>query len=131
MRVSANLRVPGRCWDRTRGKVLTLAWRSGPLVICPRSSLPVEVLTWLVRRLAHLAPPVGAEIHSCSSLVLAQETAEQIVSMYPAFASLMDRVRAGGWIRRSEPERPMRPMNVVMLDADARHLLQVSASHDQ
>jgi hypothetical protein len=59
MRVSANLRVPGRCWDRTIGKVLTLAWRSGPLVICPRSSLPVEVLTWLVRRLAHLAPPVG------------------------------------------------------------------------
>jgi hypothetical protein len=78
-----------------------------------------------------LLHPWGAEIHSCSSLVLAQETAEQIVSMYPAFASLMDRVRAGGWIRRSEPERPMRPMNVVMLDVDARHLLQVSASHDQ
>jgi hypothetical protein len=75
--------------------------------------------------------PWGAEIHSCSSLVLVEETAEQIVSVYPAFASLMDRVRAGGWIRRSEPERPMRPMNVVMLDVDAQYLLQVSASHDQ
>jgi hypothetical protein len=75
--------------------------------------------------------PWGAEIHSCSSLVLVQETAEQIVSVYPAFASLMDRVRAGGCIRRSKPERPMRPMNVVMLDVDAQHLLQVSASHDQ
>jgi hypothetical protein len=32
--------------------------------------------------------PWGAEIHSCSSLVLVQETAEQIVSVYPAFVSL-------------------------------------------
>jgi hypothetical protein len=27
------------------------------LSYCPRSSLPVEVLVWLARRLAHLAPP--------------------------------------------------------------------------
>ena len=32
--------------------------------------------------------PWGAEIHSCSSLVLVRETAEQIVSVYPAFVSL-------------------------------------------
>jgi hypothetical protein len=43
--------------DQTIGKVLTPAWRSGPLSYCPRSSLPVEVLTWLTGRLAHLLPP--------------------------------------------------------------------------
>jgi hypothetical protein len=38
--------------------VLTLAKEvRSPLSYCPRSSLPVEVLTWLVARLAHLLPP--------------------------------------------------------------------------
>src|SRR4029450_104176 len=57
--------------------------------------------------------------------------AEQVASVHPAFASLMDGVQAGRWIRGSKPERPMRPMHVVMLDVDAQHPLQVAASYDQ
>jgi hypothetical protein len=44
--------------DQTIGKVFKPAlevW--APLSYGPRSSLPVEVLAWLVGRLAHLAPP--------------------------------------------------------------------------
>jgi hypothetical protein len=44
--------------DQTIGKVSKPAMEVwSPLSYCPRSSLPVEVLTWLVGRLAHLTPP--------------------------------------------------------------------------
>src|SRR5919198_366906 len=78
----------------------------------------------------------GPDLHSCSSSVLMQQTAEQIASVqiasvHPARVGLMADTRVGGRMWRSEPERPMRPMHVVVLEVDAQHLLQVEASDDQ
>jgi hypothetical protein len=49
---------PGVDGNQTIGKVSHAClevW--SPLSYCPRSSLPAEVLAWLVGRLAHLLPP--------------------------------------------------------------------------
>jgi hypothetical protein len=90
----------------------------------------------LVPLLAELAEPVaylawGAEIHSCSSSVLVQEPAEQIAPTDLTLADDTNAIGIGGRTRRSQPERPVGPMHVVVLHIDAQDLLQVAASHDQ
>jgi hypothetical protein len=54
----------------------------------------------------------GAEIRSCSSRLLRQETAEQVTSVHPALVSYADNVRIGGWARRLQSDRPIRPMRL-------------------
>jgi hypothetical protein len=67
----------------------------------------------------------GAKIRSCSSPVLVEEPAEQVTSLYPGLATLVDEVQTNGWTWRLQPERPMRSMRsmrVVVLDVDPEHL---------
>jgi hypothetical protein len=37
----------------------------------------------------------------------------------------------GWWIRRFQPKRSVRTMDVVMVDVDSQHLLQVPGSSEQ
>jgi hypothetical protein len=62
---------------------------------------------------------------SCSSVVLAKETAEQITSAHPACLVLSDDGQPGRWIRRLEPQRPVRTVAVVVLDIDSQDLFQM------
>jgi hypothetical protein len=73
----------------------------------------------------------GAQMRSCSSAVLMEQTTEQVASMKAALAILADKVQPGGWDRRLKLERPVRTMGVVMLDVDSEHLLQMPAPDDQ
>ena len=60
-----------------------------------------------------------------------QEPAKQVTPLYPTPASFASGIRIGGTSRRSQAERPVRPMHVVVLHIDAQHPLQVSTSRDQ
>jgi hypothetical protein len=68
---------------------------------------------------------------SCSSVVLAKETAEQVTSAHPACLVLSDDGQPGRWIRRLEPQRPMRTVLVVVLDIDSQDLRQMPSSDNQ
>jgi hypothetical protein len=71
-------------------------------------------------------------MRSCSSwMVFMQETAEQVASVDSGWLVVADKARSGGWIRRLQPERPVRPMGVVVLGVDSKDLLEVAASDDQ
>ena len=37
----------------------------------------------------------------------------------------------GGWVRRLELQRPVRPVPVVVLDVESQDLLQVPTTHDE
>jgi hypothetical protein len=67
---------------------------------CPRSSLPAMVVDWL-------GGLKGAQMRSCSSPVLVEETAEQITSVHRAWPTVADDPQTGGWIRRLQPKRPV------------------------
>ena len=54
--------------------------------------------------------PWGAEMRSCSSAVLMEETAEPITAANLTSLTLADDVQTGGWIRRLQPERQVRTM---------------------
>jgi hypothetical protein len=56
-------------------------------------------------------------------VVLAKETAEQVTSAHPARLVFSDG-QPGRWIRRLEPQRPVRTVLVVVLDIDSQDLLQ-------
>jgi hypothetical protein len=60
-----------------------------------------------------------------------QEPAEQIAPTDLTLADDTNAIGIGGRTRRSEPERPVGPMRVVVLHIDAQDLLQMAASHDQ
>jgi hypothetical protein len=60
-----------------------------------------------------------------------QETAEQVTSAHLTSFILTDDGQSGGSVRRLKPERPVRPMGVVVLDVDSKDLLQMAASNDQ
>ena len=67
----------------------------------------------------------GAETRLCSSsMVLVEESAEQVASMHPACLAVAGDTQVGGWIRRSQSERPVRPVPVVVLDVDSEDLLR-------
>src|SRR5829696_2161679 len=71
------------------------------------------------------ADPWGAEMCSCSSAVLMEETAEPIAAANLTSLTPADDVQTGGLIRRLQPERPVRTMTVVVVDIDPKHTLQV------
>src|SRR5512132_4383524 len=73
----------------------------------------------------------GAEMRSCSSAVLMEETAEPIAAANLTSLPLADDVQTGGWIRRLQPKRPVRTMTVVVVDIDPEHTLQVPSPDDQ
>jgi hypothetical protein len=64
-------------------------------------------------------------MRSCSSAVFMEETAEPIAAADLTLLALADDVQTGGWIRRLQPERPVRTMTVVVVDIDPKHTLQV------
>jgi hypothetical protein len=47
----------------------------------------------------------GAEMRSCSSAVLMEETTEPIAAANLTSLTLEDDARTGGWIRRLQPKR--------------------------
>src|SRR5512132_3895658 len=73
----------------------------------------------------------GAEMRSCSSAVLMEETAEPIAAANLTSLTLADDVQTGGWTRRLQPKRPVRTMTVVVVDIDPEHTLQVPSPDDQ
>jgi hypothetical protein len=44
-----------------------------------------------------------------------EEPAEQVTSLYPGLATLVDEVQTNGGSWRLQPERPMRSVRVVVL----------------
>jgi hypothetical protein len=48
--------------------------------------------------------PWGADMRSCSSAVLMEETAEPIAAANLTSLAIADDVRTGGWIRRLQPK---------------------------
>ena len=68
---------------------------------------------------------------SCSSPILVEQATEQVSSMNAAVSALIYDGQSGGWIRRLELQRPVRPVPVVVLDIDSQDLLQVPATHDE
>jgi hypothetical protein len=65
---------------------------------------------------------------SCSSPILVEQATEQVSSMNAAVSVLVHDGQSGGWVRRLELQRPVRPVPVVVLDVDAENLLQVPAT---
>jgi hypothetical protein len=60
-----------------------------------------------------------------------EKTAEQVASAHLAWPTVADDPQIGGWIRRLQPERPVRPMRVVVLGIDPQDLLEVASAHEQ
>jgi hypothetical protein len=60
-----------------------------------------------------------------------EQATEQVSSMNAAVSALIYDGQSGGWIRRLELQRPVRPVPVVVLDVDSEDLLQVPATHDE
>jgi hypothetical protein len=69
----------------------------------------------------------GAQMHSCSSSVLVNQTADQVPSMQSAWAILADRGHVG-WIWCMQAQRSVRAVPVVVLDVDAQGLLEMISS---
>ena len=46
----------------------------------------------------------GAEIRSCGSSALVEEPAEQVTSLCPGLATLVDEVQTNGWTWRLQPD---------------------------
>jgi hypothetical protein len=52
-----------------------------------------------------------------------EQATEQVSPMNAAFSALVHDGQSGGWIRRLELQRPVRPVPVVVLDIDSQDLL--------
>jgi hypothetical protein len=75
--------------------------------------------------------PYGAQMRSGSSSVFMQEPAEQVTLVGPGPADPATEGWFDGGIRRLQPERPVRMVDVVVLDIDPQDLLEVAAPDDQ
>jgi hypothetical protein len=62
----------------------------------------------------------GAQTRSCSSPVLVEETAEQVAAMHSAAVILAEDGHLGGRTWWLQPQRPVGPVEVVMLDVGRR-----------
>jgi hypothetical protein len=60
-----------------------------------------------------------------------EEPAEQVASMNAVVLIPADELDRGGQVRWSQPQRPMRPMPVVVVDVDPEHSLEMSAPDNQ
>ena len=67
----------------------------------------------------HRRNPKGALTGSCSSPILVDQATEQVSSMNAAVPALIYERLSGGWVRRLELQRPVRPVPVVALDVDS------------
>jgi sulfur transfer complex TusBCD TusB component (DsrH family) len=54
-----------------------------------------------------------------------EETAEPIAAADLTLLAIADDVQTRGWIRRLQPECPVRTMTVVVVDIDPKHTLHV------
>jgi hypothetical protein len=73
-------------------------------------------------------------VHKCvhaALSVLVHETTEEIASVNSERLVYAGERQSDDWIRRLQPERPVRPVSVIVLDVDPQHLLEVPASEDQ
>jgi hypothetical protein len=70
-------------------------------------------------------------MRSCSLSVLVDETTEEIASVDSGRLVHASERRSDGWFRRLQPERPVRPVPVVVLDVGLEDLLEVPATHDE
>ncbi len=71
-------------------------------------------------------------MRSCSSwMIFVEEPAEQVAPMHPAWPAAANDHQIGGWIRRFQSARPMRPMGVVVGGIDPQDLLEVAAANHQ
>ncbi len=61
-------------------------------------------------------------MRSCSSLVLVNQTAEQVTPAHPAGAILIDGNQLSVRVRRLQAQRPVRAVLVVVLDVDPKDL---------
>jgi hypothetical protein len=59
-------------------------------------------------------------MRSCSSPVLLQQTAEQVVSMHPALLLIADDRQSGGRVWRFKSQRSVRTVLVVVPDLAGR-----------
>jgi hypothetical protein len=64
------------------------------------------------------------------SVILLEQAAEPVSPLHTA-AILADDGWTGPWIWRFQLERPVGTVDVVMLDVDPKHLLQVPSPDDQ
>jgi putative transposase len=94
------------------------------LLIVGRAHLEQALRVYVEHYNRHLK---GAQMRSCSSAVLVQQTAEQVVSMHPASLLLADHGQSSGRVWRLKPQRSMRTVLVVMPDIDPKDLLKVAA----
>ena len=60
-----------------------------------------------------------------------EQTAEQVAATHRAFLFLADDDPISGMVRRLKQECPMGTVPVVVLDVDAKDLLQMAAPNDQ
>jgi hypothetical protein len=66
-------------------------------------------------------------MRSCSLPVLVHETTEEITSVDSGRPTHPGERQSDGWIRRLQPERPVRTVGVVVLDIDVEDLPEVAA----
>jgi hypothetical protein len=52
--------------------------------------------------------------------MLVEQATERVWSMNAACSALVHDGQSGGWIRRCEPQRPVRPVPVVVLGVDSQ-----------
>jgi hypothetical protein len=60
--------------------------------------------------------------------VLVHETAEEIASVDSGRLVHAGEGQSDGWIRRLQPERPVRTVGVVVLHIDPQYLLEMAAA---
>jgi hypothetical protein len=62
-------------------------------------------------------------MRSCSLLVRVHEATKEIASVDSGRLVHAGERQSDGWIRRLQPERPVRMVGVIVLDVDPQHLL--------
>jgi hypothetical protein len=65
-------------------------------------------------------------MRSGSSSVLMEEAPKEVASVHSGSPILSDVGQPGGWIRRLQPERPVRTVGVVVLDIDPQGTVALS-----
>jgi hypothetical protein len=63
-------------------------------------------------------------------MVFVEEPAEQVASLHLAWLAVADDPQIGGWSRRLQSARPLRPMGVVVLDVDPQDLLEAATADE-
>jgi hypothetical protein len=78
-----------------------------------------------------LVPVVGCTNAFMQLAGIRARDTEEIASVDSGRPTHPGERQSNGWIRRLQPERPVRTVGVVVLDIDPQHLLEVAAPDDQ